>query len=102
MSEEKNKIKVVVPPKGLDGEMIEQVTKINDPVNANLINRLKVLCEKFEDLPDLDEVETREELNKYSPFLAELGNVAHELIEIYDECGGIWDEKRREIEGSWS
>jgi len=105
MGEEINKIEVVVPPKmniGLDGEMIEQVTKIHDPVNNNLINRLTVLCKKFDDLPDLDELETMEELNKYNPFLTELGSVAHGLLDVYEECGLVWDEKRKEIEGSWS
>lgn len=106
------KIEIVVPPKemaiprkmniGLNGEMTERVNKINDPVNDNLINRLKVLCEKFNYLPDLDEVETREELNKYKPFLGELGDIANGLMEIYEECGELWDDKRKEIEGSWS
>ncbi len=106
MGEEINKIEVVVPPKrmnvGLDGQMIEQVNLINDPINENLINRLKVLCDKFNSLPDLDMLETRDELDKYGPFLAELGNVTNKLMDVYEECGLVWDEKRKEIEGSWS
>lgn len=100
------RIEVVVPPNkmnvGLDGQMIGQVNLINDPVNENLINRLKVLCDKFNGLPDLDMLETREELDKYGPFLAELGNVTNKLMDVYEEAGLIWNEKRKEIEGSWS